>query len=216
MNIRISLIAALVSLCVSCNSEETAVLTNTADLPTASYTQYGVFALRRNSGTVFDAHSTFEGAFANFVELDAQFAADELLGYHRLAPDTCTTFQQPGDVIGNAGLIPVYSPLPSVDVTYISAGEILNLTSSSGTWLDVNRGQAPYYEYANVNPISEPMPALLKLSFPGDDFPEYGDIPVPEVADMTLSTPKAGATFTGYRVYVDCRYSGERVYKDNG
>ena len=182
----------LVISCASCSSGDVAVSSDNESSSQTGFSQFGVFALRRNSGSTFDAQSTFEGAFASFIEIDNRVSFDEILAHYRLPLDTCVTFRQPNDFIGSTGLIQSYNQLGSGIPINLSAGEVLTLSSLDGSWLDVYRGQGPNYEYVNTNPIIEPVPSTLQLDIPGDSFPGYIDISIPDVETVTLTEPAEG------------------------
>lgn len=163
----------------------------------------GVFHIRRKSNEFYDGFSSRNGAYAIFKRLNQATNANELLNTYRLPLDTCVTGKSAGDVLGiSSSEIRRYDYSNISAETSINAGDVLQVSSVNGTWLEVpgrqqNVGESVYYYYSNANnPIMEPTPDSLELNIPGSEYPAYSDIAIPDVEPLQIQLPQAGVILT--------------------
>ncbi len=163
----------------------------------------GVFHLRHKSIDFYDGFNSRNGAYAIFKRLNKPLSANELLNTYRLPLDTCVVGISDGDVLGiSSSEIARYDYSNINAETSINAGDVLNLSSSNGTWLEVlsrreNVGESTYYFYSNANnPIIEPTPNSLELNIPGSDYPTYTDVAIPVVEPLQIQSPQDGIILT--------------------
>lgn len=82
--------------------------------------------------------------------------------------------------------------------TLVSAGEVLNLSSQAGSYLDLQRQtQAGIQFYGDdQGAITGSLPSQLTLDIPGDTFPAFSNISFPTVEPLVIITPILGETIT--------------------
>lgn len=75
----------------------------------------------------------------------------------------------------------------------ISAGDTLVFTSPAGTFGELNRDSASFYQMTNGSILGD-APEGLIVTIPGDVFPAFGDVDMPvfQPFDVTDETPKTG------------------------
>lgn len=149
----------------------------------------GVFSLERINNT----DETVVRSSASFHIFDPSLgltsASEEVEAIR--ADDAC--FVAKNGVLLNRGL----KILPSLYLSdRVSAGETLTLSSPSGTYATVNRVR---YSGPNVpdnppilysaNSLTAPVPDDLTLSVPGDTFPAYNELAIPNIPAITGQSP---------------------------
>jgi len=111
--------------------------------------------------------------------------------------DTCEVSVVTGDDIE--------ASLEGLTIEPYSAGDVLTLTSPAGTYAELAKLEEdgiPYYAIADEGTLPATMPPGTVLDIPGDEFPAFSGVAVPEVAKLTnlvLSTGgtlNANSTFT--------------------
>lgn len=156
----------------------------------ANLNKFGVLAIRHGVGSVIDAHATYDGVFGVFSEVEAELSIDEIVSVYQLPLDTCITFDSPDDVLSvPASSIRDYIRESNIIGASISAGEVLTISSPSGTWLDIKKSEPPGYYYTNVSELIEPIPTQLSIFIPGDAYPEYSINLIPDVEPLAILSP---------------------------
>ena len=111
-------------------------------------------------------------------------------------PDTCTidiqdTNNVPDENLNEEGVIG--------NVTSISAGDVITVSSPAGSFTEllksVNDSNINYQTDISI-PIAAPLPVGLVMDIPGEDFPAFGDIQVPEIQSLVLTSPTTGQIVT--------------------
>jgi hypothetical protein len=108
--------------------------------------------------------------------------------------DTCTV-----DVIE---VLDGNTQSPDIDSTavptLVSAGEVLNLTSQAGSYLDLQRQTIAGFQIygAEQGAITGTVPSQLTLDIPGDTYPAFSNISFPTVEPLIVITPILGETIT--------------------
>lgn len=92
---------------------------------------------------------------------------------------------------------------PPIDIDtelfkYISAGEVLTLSSPAGTYAELQRNiesEVIYYAVPGDREISGDLPSQLTVSIPGDEFPSFTDVSIPEVQLLQVLNADSLSTF---------------------
>jgi len=85
----------------------------------------------------------------------------------------------------------------------ISAGETILFTSSAGTFAELQRkieSGNTFYE-PNTDPVAGPLPDGLILDIPGDVFPAFSNVAVPNLDAFELKSPASGEVITPASVF---------------
>jgi hypothetical protein len=115
---------------------------------------------------------------ANYLELTEAQDASIFVNSVPPAVDSCklnitATISTDVGVIG----------FPDAQFNFVSAGENFTLTSEAGTYATVN------YTDSRFEIAPYPVPANLVLDIPGDVFPTFSDVTIPEVVRVTNFNP---------------------------
>lgn len=121
-------------------------------------------------------------AGASFMRFDVALPALDALETFQPAADTCT--------VTRVNLVDAGTDVPDVvaDVRFesLSAGEVLTLTSPAGSYAELLREQSlGFTSYELAGELSQPVPSEIVLDIPGDQYPAFSDVPVPDVQPLT-------------------------------
>lgn len=166
-----------------------------------------------DTGTVGGGSSTITGnpEFLGIVNVDQDTSTDEVevgafftgfaggvlgsLVESELRPtlDVCTvdTF----DTTDGTTDFPIDT---DVEFSSVSAGEVLPLTSAAGTYVQLMRDDQFGFVIYTSDPetITGSIPSQLSVNIPGDVFPGFGDVSIPTVETLNVTSPLAGAAVT--------------------
>ena len=86
----------------------------------------------------------------------------------------------------------------TAQITTISAGETIQLTSSAGTFAELQRETISGFTFyrPTVDSIAGPIPGDLILDIPGDVFPMFANVAIPNVGGFVLTEPASGVPVT--------------------
>ena len=145
-----------------------------------------------------------DGVFAAFYRLDEAVSLGDAGEALLPAPDTCTFESGGGDGGVDAGTGLVGAPdATGPGVVSLSAGEAIVLSGPGGTFATLPRTDA--FGFVFYAPEGEtlpgPIPSGLVADIPGDDYPAFDAVRIPDVPPLTGVTPAglagvtAGTTF---------------------
>jgi hypothetical protein len=82
--------------------------------------------------------------------------------------------------------------------SFVSAGEVLTVTSAGGTYLQLTREVFDDFTIYNPDPVfvDGQLPAGLIVDIPGDVFPAFNDIAAAQVQSLNLTSPNAADPIT--------------------
>jgi hypothetical protein len=153
-------------------------------------TQWGVVDVSvESSGNEIDVS-------AGFFQFNANVPGNLLVQSFNPPLDTCEVTQfepvEPGDF-----------ELPDIEgitaqITTISAGETIQLTSSAGTFAELQRETISGFTFyrPTVDSIAGPIPGDLILDIPGDVFPAFANVAIPDVGSFVLTEPGSNMPVT--------------------
>jgi len=78
----------------------------------------------------------------------------------------------------------------------ISAGETITLSSQGNTYTTLLRQGSEFVFYSSENSLSSPAPAALTVDIPGDEFPSFTNISIPDVPALEINSPAIGEPIT--------------------
>ncbi len=99
----------------------------------------------------------------------------------------------------------------------VSAGEVIPFISSAGTYAELQSFEAfgftLYQLEDEIDSIPGIPPSGLQFSIPGDDFPAFPNVSVPDIVPLEISNPASGATITADTVFTwnAAESSGSRI-----
>jgi len=145
----------------------------------------GLLKLEGNrSGTEFSR--------ALFGRLDRSLTAGEIEQWYAPSTDVCEV-----SLVDNESdsAVPDFNVFEQ-ELTLISGGENVILTSDAGTYATLNRvdGESPFYR-TDVTLIGD-VPPNLSLDIPGDEFPAFSNVEIGDVTDYRVLSPVEGQTVT--------------------
>ncbi len=80
---------------------------------------------------------------------------------------------------------------------FISAGEVITFTSPAGTYIELNRTTfGDIVGYSTDTELPRPAPSGLLVDIPGDDYPAFSNVSIPDVAALQLTAPADSAPVT--------------------
>ena len=130
---------------------------------------------------------------ASFQALDQSARYSELIGTFKPIGDSCEVTNAPRFGIGSF-------PGTSVLLTEgISAGEVLTISSSSGSYTELLRSERQnfiFYGLENDDALAAPIPDDLDISIPGDTFPSFLKIPFQNIDNLIVNSPKENEEVT--------------------
>lgn len=126
----------------------------------------------------------FTGSFARFGEpVNAAAAAQSIVP----AQETCDI--QTTEVLGVENFNTSLSAAFDVPVELVSAGDNLVVSSPGGTFLTVSRGSIfsgeADYRLPEDSVVPTPVPNSLTVDIPGDVFPAFANVPIPDALPLT-------------------------------
>ena len=150
------------------------------------------------------------GGFLRLGNSIALATAEQELGPLNDAPDTCE-FTVSETLIPDTGGddFDFDIDIPDFSFSFVSAGEIIPFTSSSGTFAELERTVIPIANFTlyvlagdpTPESIPGPVPSGLTFNIPGDVFPAFANVPVPNVDSLVLTTPALGAVVSSDTVF---------------
>ena len=157
-----------------------------------SISSFGTISFERASSEFSDS-----GITASFFALDQNLPLVDIEAAFTPTADTCqvstTDF---GDFT-----IPTLDGAP-VDVTSLSAGEVLTVSSPAGTYVELQRDEGFGFIFYDVDTdLPTPIPTELTVDIPGDEFPAFSNVAIPNVAPLTGVSPGFGQTLTADTVF---------------
>ena len=162
-----------------CGSDDVAPVTEA----TVPLSDYGVIRIRHDTST---AQSQLDAVFCDLVTPTTAATVD---GQFLTGADQCTVSND-----GAAG-IDITAPLvcsASLPAQSISAGSNLTVTSGTGTYADLTQQQTDgAISYTVNNPLPRP-PSGLTLDIPGDAFPQFTAVQIPDLQDLVVNSPASG------------------------
>ena len=80
----------------------------------------------------------------------------------------------------------------------VSAGEVIPLTSSAGSYIQLSRESVFGFLFYSPEPdtVPGPIPSQLTLDIPGDVFPAFANVNMPVVQPLITSSPTQGQPIT--------------------
>ena len=170
------LAAALLS---GCDSDDDEPVT----AATVPLSEYGVIRLD------YDTTSAQTRLEAVFCDLATPTTAATIDGEFQTAVDLCIVSND-----GGAG-VDITAPLacsPALPAQSISAGANLTASSSAGTFADLVQMQADdAITYSVTNTLPSP-PNGLTIDIPGEAFPPFSAVQIPDLQTLSIDSPAAG------------------------
>lgn len=149
---------------------------------TVPLAEYGVIRVAHNPVT---AQTQVE---AVFCELETPTAAATIDEQFLTGIDSCTVSND-GATTNDIAPLVCSTELPALT---ISAGSNLTLSSDAGTFADVEQQQnGEIISYASTSPLPRP-PNGLTADIPGDTFPTFTALAIPDLQDLVINSPAAG------------------------
>ena len=151
---------------------------------TGNVTNWGVIDLDEINNTVEPS--------AGFGRFNANFAAANLTTAFVPSQDVCEVsrtelFDFPTEIDFDF----------EVDFDLISAGDAITFTGPAGTYAELTRetfGQ--FTGYSIENPLTGPAPSGLVVDIPGDEFPAFSNIAIPDVTALQVTAPAPNTPVT--------------------
>lgn len=150
---------------------------------TVELSDYGVIRI------VFDTGSAQTGLDAVFCGLTRPASAGEIDEQFLTAADSCTvTNDSPVD----ANAIAALSCSEALPAQTISAGGNLLMSSLAGSYADlVQQSAGETISYTASSTLPRP-PNGLTLDIPGDTFPQFTAVQIPDLEDLEITSPADG------------------------
>jgi len=138
------------------------------------------------------ASITSTGASAEFVELSSAVTGSDIAGAINFVFEDCFV----GLTGGSGGVSSIFSlNLPNVTQSFISAGDVLLLTSDEGTYGElVSNNDPDFLSYSVGSVVDFPAPDSLTVDIPGDVFPAFSGIEAQRPSLVTPTDPEIGDT----------------------
>jgi len=152
--------------------------------PTSGLTQIGFFELSESQ------LSKEISATAGFMQYDTALPTNLPDNPLVATVDTCEVFKS-GD---EHPLIPIPDDI-DINFSTISAGDSLSLNSSAGVYATLEKQNAFGFTIYNAEELSD-IPAGLTLTIPGDEFPAFSNISIPDISGFSMTSPSSTATIT--------------------
>ena len=162
------------------NSENVDTGGGSTGATSGSISSFGTISFERASSEFSDSDIT-----ASFFALDQNLPLVDIEAAFTPSSDTCqvstTDF---GDFT-----IPTLDGAP-VDVMSLSAGEVLTVSSPAGTYVELQRDEGFGFIFYGVDTeLPTPIPSELTVDIPGDEFPAFSNVAIPDVAPLTGVSP---------------------------
>lgn len=152
---------------------------------TVELNEYGVVRVAHNTDT---AQTTLDAVFCALVRPASAGAIDEQF---LTAADVCTVTND-GSADSNAIVDLTCSDV--LPAQTISAGDNLLMSSSAGSYADLSRQtNGDTISYTTGSTLPRP-PNSLALNIPGDTFPQFSSVEIPDLEDLEISSPAVGET----------------------
>lgn len=154
---------------------------------TGRASRYGVIGVEQTAGEGIEEASIF----ASFFSFDRALPVDALESGVRPAPDSCIVTEIDLDEDSSDLGLP---DLDDVDFTSLGAGDPIAVTDPDGRlYANLSRQDVSgFILYASEDDaLSLPVPSGLVVDVPGDDFPAFAAVSIPDVAPLTGVSPAA-------------------------
>ena len=126
---------------------------------------------------------------AVFCELASPTRAESIDEEFLPETDSCVVSNSGPSINSDATPLLCSAALPAQS---ISAGENLTFSSSAGTFADLAQEiSIDNITYTTTSPLPRP-PAGLTLDIPGDTFPSFSSVEIPDLQDLEIRTPESG------------------------
>ena len=141
-----------------------------------------------------DAGSNEVDATASFVRFTSSVLANLLQASFEPELDECE--------VETVQISDTPTDLPEIDIDVVpeivSAGEVLPISSSAGTYIQLMRQTFSGFTFYTAEPetVPGPIPAQLSIDIPGDVFPAVANLTLPVVETFVISAPMAGQPIT--------------------
>ncbi len=154
---------------------------DTGNSSSSGVTQFGIINLEVIDTVEFEA---------TFFSVPQTIASSTLIEQFRPGADTCEV----SNVDLNAVVeIPDFEiTVEGFNVTTISAGEVLTISSAAGSYTELIRNQQfgfTAYSMDDESELSAPAPSNLSISIPGDEFAAFTNIALPAIEPLQVSSP---------------------------
>lgn len=86
-----------------------------------------------------------------------------------------------------------------IEYNPVSAGDVITLTSPAGSYAELVKSEANgfiFYGVAGDGSLPGPVPSGTVLDIPGDVFPAFPNVAVPDIAELTNVASSTGNTLT--------------------
>lgn len=86
-----------------------------------------------------------------------------------------------------------------IEFNPVSAGDVITLTSPAGSYAEIVKSEANgfiFYSVAGDGSLPGPVPSGTVLDIPGDVFPAFPNVAVPDIAELTNVASSTGNTLT--------------------
>jgi len=127
---------------------------------------------------------------ASFMQLDAATTLPASSNTNLQPTDTCNVSSTTPEIPVTEGTAPVS----------ISAGEVLTVSSPAGTYAELKKqefGDLIVYGLDEVAPLlSAPPPNDLTISIPGDAYPAFTNVAIPNIEPLQVNSPAASDPIT--------------------
>jgi len=137
-----------------------------------------------------------QSADAFFVSNTQNLSATQIQNIFSPSSDTC---QFSENTINTTPTGPQDTPFGPVNFNPVSAGDVITLTSPAGTFAELVKmddGNFISYEIEGGGNLPGAVPAGTIVDIPGDVFPAFLNVAVPNVAALTNVTSSTGSTLT--------------------
>lgn len=150
---------------------------------TVALNEYGVIRIAHDTSTAqtqVDAVFCALSRATSAGDIDEQFLTDT---------DSCTVFN--GDAAQTTGLAPLGCS-DALPAQTISAGGNLLMSSAAGSYADLAQQTAgEVITYAAASTLPRP-PGGLTVDIPGDTFPQFSAVQIPDLEDLEVTSPESG------------------------
>jgi hypothetical protein len=188
---------------VGCGSDNNGGTTNSGDSLSGSVSRIG-------SVEVGDAEADFSlqvsGGFLELVEPVTVASIQAELAARTTSADECDVF-----VGADEDYVPSTLESAAMSASLISAGEVLTISGPSGTLGEVSRqllsADPDAYVYAGRIQASAATATNLVLDIPGEDFPAFSAVAVPDITPFVLSSVIRPMDAFDFDIPVDTTYT---------
>ncbi len=88
------------------------------------------------------------------------------------------------------------------ELTLLSAGDVITISSPAGSYTELSKQVFQgFIFYQSEDGLTGPLPSGLVVDIPGDDFPAFASVQVPDVEPVSLTSPTIGQPVTADTVF---------------